>query len=454
MNISSIYGEFCQEIAEMDLPDDVMHHAKRSVIDWFAVTLLGGRQNPAKLIGNALKEELGVGSCTLLPSGIKTTPRNAALINGTASHTIEFDDIFRDGLYHPGSPIIAAALATAEIGKTVGEEFLRGIIGGYEISNRIAMAVVPEHYKFWHTTATVGFFGAATAASSILKLNSNQTAHALATVGSMAAGLQQAFRSDGMTKPIHAGRAAEGGLFAASIAREGAIGALDILEGELGFGNAMAKNVDWQTAIEGLGHDFTIMRMTQKNHAACGHVHAIIDAINELKHSEKFVVDEINYVLVGSYDKAREICGNSNPKTVYEAKFSAQYCTAIALVKGTALRTDDFTEKHLCDQKLKALMGKVRLETDDNCQSAFPKSRSARVEIGLKDGTILKHFAPTRKGDPDNPLTDGELSDKYSALVTPIMGDLQAAQLLENLWSLENIGSMQKFLETSFSKTN
>jgi len=436
------------------LPEDVTHHAKRATIDWFAVTVPGGNQNPAKLIGEAIKEELGSGTSTLLPSGIKTTPRNAALINGTASHTIEFDDIFRDGLYHPGSPIVAAALATAEIEKTTGEEFLRGVIGGYEISNRIARAVVPDHYQFWHTTGTVGFFGAAAAASSILKLNSYQTAHAIATVGSMAAGLQQAFRSDAMTKPIHAGRAAEGGVLAARFAKEGGIGALDILEGELGFGNAMSKNVDWKNAVEGLGRDFTITKMTQKNHAACGHVHAIIDAINALKSSEKFVLDEVKHVLVGSYEKAKEICGNSRPKTIYEAKFSAQYCAALALVKGTALRTDDFTESHLRDPKLKTLMGKIQLEIDDNCQSAFPKSRSARVEIRLKDGTVLNYLTPTRKGDPDNPLTDDELSDKYSALVRPSMGDLQATQLLEDLWSLENIGSMRKFIETKFRKSD
>jgi 2-methylcitrate dehydratase PrpD len=158
MTVISSYARFAVAARTMALPDAAVHHAKRSVVDWFAATLLGGLEPPATLMAEALAEDTGRGSATLLPSGMAATSRTAALINGTAAHTIEFDDIFRDGLYHPGAPVVAAALAAAEQAGAGGADFLRGVIAGYEISNRIAMAVVPAHYDWWHTTATVGFF--------------------------------------------------------------------------------------------------------------------------------------------------------------------------------------------------------------------------------------------------------------------------------------------------------
>lgn len=440
MTIVSRYAEFAVAIRDLDLPDAAVHHAKRSVIDWFAATLPGGLEAPATLITQALAEDTGRGGATLLPSGVAATARAAALINGTASHTIEFDDIFRDGLYHPGSPVVAAALAAAERAGASGEALLRGVISGYEISNRIAVAMVPAHYDWWHTTATVGFFGAAAASATILGLGEQQCAHALGTVGTMAAGLQQAFRADAMSKPIHAGRAAEGGLLATMIAARGVTGALDILEGERGFGNAMSIDVDWGPAVEGLGEDFTITRMTQKNHAACGHLHAAIDAVNVLRDAHGLTPGVIKRIDVGSYQKSKEICGNADPRTPYEAKFSTHYCAALALRNGAALRSRDFTPELLKDRELRRLMDLVSLEVDNECQAAFPKARSARVEIETADGRVLNHFAPTRRGDPDSPLSDEELADKYTDLAVPVIGAEGAARLLGQLWRLGELG--------------
>jgi 2-methylcitrate dehydratase PrpD len=440
MSIVSRYAAFAVATRAMDLPDAAVHHAKRSVIDWFAATLPGGLEAPATLITLALAEDTGRGDATLLPGGRAATARTAALINGAASHTIEFDDIFRDGLYHPGSPVVAAALAAAQRAGASGEELVRGVISGYEISNRIAAAMVPAHYDWWHTTATVGFFGAAAASATILGLDHKQAAHALGTVGTMAAGLQQAFRADAMSKPIHAGRAAEGGLLAAMIAAGGVTGALDILEGERGFGNAMGVDVDWASAVEGLGEDFTITRMTQKNHAACGHLHAAIDAVTVLRNAHGLAPGDIKRINVGSYQKSKEICGNADPRTPYEAKFSTHYCVALALRNGAALRTRDFTPALLDDPELRRLMALVTLAVDDGCQAAFPKARSARVEIETTDGRILKHFAPTRRGDPDSPLSDDELADKYTDLAAAVIGTDGAARLLGRLWALNDLG--------------
>src|SRR6187397_2316344 len=183
------------------LSADVIHHAKRAVIDWYAALLPGSRVAPATLLEQALAEDLDRGRARLA-SGRRATLRAAALINGAASHSVEFDDIYRDAGYHPGSPTISAALAAAQATAANGETFLRGVIVGYEVSTRIGEAVMPSHYRFWHTTGSVGCFGSAAAVATVLGCNRDQIAHALGTVGSFASGLQQAFRSQCMTKPL------------------------------------------------------------------------------------------------------------------------------------------------------------------------------------------------------------------------------------------------------------
>src|SRR6266567_4585995 len=220
MYVVERFAGFAESYRTMALAPRVLHHAKRAVIDWYAA-----------LLARALAEDLDRGE-SRLALGRHATVRAAALINGSAAHTVEVDDIFRDGIYHPGAPTIAAALALAQARGASGEAFLRAVIVGYEISTRIAAAMGRAHYKYWHNTGTIGCFGACAAAAELLRLDSMRFAHALATVATFSAGLQQAFRMDSMSKPLHAGRAAESGVTAAFAAGEGVTGSLDVLEGD------------------------------------------------------------------------------------------------------------------------------------------------------------------------------------------------------------------------------
>ena len=247
MHVVERFAAFAEDYRTQPIEPQVLHHAKRAVIDLYAALLPGAVVAPATLLERALAEELDHGAARLA-LGRKATVRAAALINGTAAHTVEVDDIFRDGIYHPGAPTIPAALALAQANGATGEAFLRAVIVGYEISTRIGAAMGRAHYKYWHNTGTIGCFGACAAAAELLGLERAKFAHALATVATFSAGLQQAFRMDSMSKPLHAGRAAEAGVTAALAAREGVTGSLDVLEGEAGYGRAMGM-----TARSGLG---------------------------------------------------------------------------------------------------------------------------------------------------------------------------------------------------------
>jgi 2-methylcitrate dehydratase PrpD len=417
------------------LPGEVIHHAKRAVIDWYASLLPGSRIAPATLLEQALADELDHGRARLA-SGRRATIRAAAVINGAASHAVEFDDIWRNAVYHPASPTISAALAAAQAHGAGGERFLRGVIVGYEVSTRIGEAIMPSHYKYWHTTGTVGTFGAAAAVATILGCTRGQFAHALGNAGTMAAGLQQAFRSEAMGKPLHGGHAAEAGALAALGAARGVTGVADILEGEVGLGAAMSVNPDWSKATRELGRDYHVTRVTFKNHGCCGHTFAALDAVIELRNRHRLAPKDIARVRIATYQGGLDIVDNPAPEGGYQAKFSLQYTAAHALVFGS-VRLNAFEPERLGHPEVRALMGRIECVADPELSKAFPRQRAARVEIETADGRRLAHFQPTRKGDPEIPLTDGELNDKFLELATPVVGEPAARALLERLWRLE-----------------
>ena len=418
------------------LPDEVRHHAKRALIDWFAALLPGTKIEPVTRLFRALADELGHGKATVYGINQRAPLRTAALLNGVASHTIEFDDIFRDAVYHPGCPVIAAALAAAQAREVDGDTLLRAIIVGYEVSTRIGVAVQPSHYRFWHTTGTIGTFGAAAAVATILKLDRKQFADAIGTAGTFAAALQQAFRSETQTKPLHAGHAAEAGALAAMGAAEGVTGAHDILEGPAGFGAAMSVEPNWASATDGLGSRYNITAMTFKNHGCCGHSFAPIDAALVLKKEHGFTPDDIEKINICTYKASVDITGRWNVDTAFDGRFSTPYTVASAMVHGS-VRLDSVTPERLTDRNVHALMQRVTMEIDPQCEAAFPGRRSANVSISLKDGRQFEHYQPTRKGDPDMPLSDLELTEKYYELTTPVIGKPPADKLLSAIWDAD-----------------
>src|SRR5438309_1728654 len=417
MHVVERFANWAADWRSQPISKDVAHHARRAVIDWHAALLPGLVVPPATMLKKALNAN---------------DPRTVALINGSAAHTVEVDDIYRDGIYHPGAPTIAAAHA-------LGFErpnFLRSVIVGYEISTRIGALMGRAHYKYWHNTGTIGCFGAAAASSENLQLDAKRFAHALATVATFAAGLQQAFRMDSMSKPLHAGRAAEAGVTAALAAREGVTGSLDVIEGEAGFGRAMADGPDWQEALATLGRDFHVTRMTFKNHACCGHAFAAIDGALALQAKMGLRPAEIERVRVGTYRAGLEVAHYEAPRTPAEARFSMKYVVATALTHGS-VRLAAFESPRLENEETRSLMKRISVAIDPELDAGFPQQRAARVAIEARGGRREELLQPTRVGDPEAPLSDRALEDKYMELAGPVLGEGPARKLLERLWRLE-----------------
>jgi len=427
------YGAYIAKAAQQAQSADVQHHTKRALLDWTGALIAGGNLPTADLLRKAYADELlapgaGHAPCSIAGSTAKAQLRAAAFINGTLSHLAEYDDIYRDGAYHPASPTISPAFALAQARGLGRDALLKAITAGYEVSTRIGSAVQPSHYKYFHTTGTAGVFGAAAACAALVQLSADEACHAMATAGTFASGLQQAFRSDAMTKPMHGGHAAEVGLSAALAAAAGMTGTPDLLEGEAGFGAAMSAGARWGEALDGLGTDFNITRMTFKNHGCCGHTFPAIDGAAALQAQHRIAPDTIKAIRIGAYKAGVEVCAYRRPQSAFEAKFSLTYTVAARLVLGR-VRELAFMPDTLANPQIRALEDKITVHEAPACTQHFPKKRSAQIEIELLSGEIFSRHQDTRHGDPDDPLTDEELLDKFYELTTPRIGRAHAEAL-------------------------
>lgn len=434
MLATQVFARFAHETAQRALPPEVLHHAQRAVVDWYASLYPGLAMPAVQVLEATMTEDLDRGDARLA-RGRAATPRAAALINGTAAHAAEVDDSFRDAMYHPGAATIAAALAAGQAMQSSGSDFLRAVVLGYEVSTRIGVVMGRPHYAFWHNTGTMGSFGAAAAAASLLRLSEEAFAHALALAATFTAGLQQAFRTEAMAKPLHAGRAAEAGVLAAQLAAGGMRSSLDVLEGEAGLGRAMGEGPDWSQVGATLGTDFHITRLTFKNHVGCGHTFPAIDGALALQQAHGFSHADIESVHLGVYRPTLDIAPHVDPQNADQARFSLHYMVASALVHGS-VRLSAFEPERLNDVATRLLMHRITRALDPEVDAGFPGRRAARVTVTLRDGRVLSHLQPDRKGDPELPLSDADLEGKLIELAAPVVGDTEARALLTRIWAL------------------
>ncbi len=395
--------------------------ARRALLDWFATMLPGSNQETSLALLRAVELEDAPGRAVCYADGATRSPRAAALLNATASHIVEFDDIFRDGGYHPGSSTIAAALALAQhLSRPLGD-LHRAIIGGYDVGCRISLAVQPSHYAFWHTTATIGTMGSAVACAMLLKCDAEKIAHAISLASSFAGGHQQNLKNGGMAKALHAGHAAEAGMLAAFAAASGMTGSPDALHGKTGYAAATSASMgDWATALKGLGERNPIEQMTIKNHGCCGHIFPAIDGLRLMRQRHGFTWSDIRSITIDGYDATKSMCDRPDPKNAADARFSTQYCIAADMVLG-AVRLSAFEDAALDNPDIRALMPNVSVNVDPTLASLYPKQRMAKLAVQLKDGRYFDHLQETRKGDPENPLSLEELVQKFDELAGSVL---------------------------------
>lgn len=449
-NLSRIYSKFATEIQFEDLPPEVVLQAKKCILDFLGVALVGSTTELASIVFDYFSEIAGKSETTVIGKKRRVPAINAALMNGVFAHVLELDDGHRWSGIHPGSPTIPAALAAAELLGTLGRELIVATVVGYEITLRIGKAINPSHLlRGFHSTGTVGPFGAAAAAGRILGLNSEKMVQALGLAGLHAAGLLQVMEEGGMAKAFHPGKAASGGLFSAQMAMKGAMAPEQIFEGEKGFFRAMSDKTESKWLTKGLGTQFEMNNIYFKIHSSCRHIHPAIDALLKILREHPLSPDRIERIRVETYPVAIQFCGHElgeGTLTTADAKLSLPFSLALAVFNGSC-DTDVFNQRELARAEVRGLTERIELAASEKWENLYPEKRGASVSVWI-NGKVLKSEVDLARGEPEDPISTDELYKKFQTNATQVIPIEQAQRLQEVIMDLERIpvSTMTKLL--------
>jgi 2-methylcitrate dehydratase PrpD len=412
------------------LPGPVRHEAKRALVNFLGCAIGASRHDTVSRALAALSPFAGPPQATLLGRSERLDCLHAALLNGMASHTFDFDDTHLKTIIHPSGPVAAALLALAEYLPVSGGAWIHAFALGVEVECRVGSAVYPSHYDVgWHITGTAGVFGAAAAAGRLLGLSEAQLVWALGIAATQASGLREMFGS--MCKPLHPGLAARNGMVAALLARENFTSTTQGIEGRRGFANVLATERDYARITGGLGETWELAANSYKPFACGIVVHPVIDACLQLRSEQRLDADRIEAIELTVHPLVLELTGKKTPRVGLEGKFSVFHSAAVAIIDGAAGEAQ-YSDARVADPRVVALRARVVAVVDP----ALAED-AAWVRISLKDGRMLERFVAHALGSLARPMSDRDLEDKFRALCAPILAAEAIERLLSACWQLE-----------------
>lgn len=427
-------------LAAGHVSDSATTWAKHALLDWFGVTIAGSREDLAPL----LLEEFGGkdGPVTLVALGARAKAHDAALINGTLSHALDYDDVNADMGGHPTAPVAAAALALGEaLGKS-GRDVLLAFIAGYEVECQIGAMAGQSHYrKGFHATGTFGTFGATAASARLMGLDAQQTAVALGIAASEAAGLKYNFGT--MTKPLHVGKAAMNGVIAARLAGRGFTARDDAIEGPQGFAYTQVPEFTPRAIRPDAAAPFEVEANLFKYHAACYLTHSTIEAIRDLKRRHNIGLGDVEKITLKVDPGHLKVCDIPEPKTGLEIKFSIRHLAAMALGGEDTAALGTYSDEMANRADYRAGSRRVTLDTVPLPQE---HRHGAAVAIVLKDGREL--LAETNVGIPASDVAaQGEkLRAKFHSLAEPVIGRARTGEALRLIERFETLDSLKPLM--------
>lgn len=415
--------EFAASLPVQAIPKLAFDNARRCLLDAIGCGLFGASQPWSEIMAAQMFMEKSQGASTIFGHASPLSAPAAALCNGTAIHGFELDDLLSAAVIHPGTVIVPAVLAAAEGRDTRGEELLRAIIIGYEVTARIslAMGMAASHQGF-HKTSVVGPVASAIAVGCVLKLNASQITCAAGIAASMASGVKAyaASGGGGMVKRMHAGWAASSGVRAALLARDGFTGPAGAIEGRYGLLDTFSHaSMNAENLTQGLGESWAINDVWFKVYPICGWIQGVVQLLgamrNEGNQGQPYVPEQIRKVVVGT--SAFAVKGNSNPKPAdtMDAQYSIPYCTALALTRDAG-DPRSFETAGYTDAGLLSLASRVETRVDDECEAVYPQQFGSRVQLYLANGEVTEALTLNPHGTPADPCSDAELAAKFRRL--------------------------------------
>ncbi|MFV0534954.1 MAG: MmgE/PrpD family protein [Cumulibacter sp.] len=418
-----------------DIPDEVRMVAKSSLLDWIGVSLAAVHSDPMRGLREVLNPAAVPGNATLIGGG-STSPMLAARLNGTAGHVLDFDDVL-SSFGHPTVPVLPAALALAEEHGASGDALLRAFIGGIETESRVSDMVGARHYEVgFHSTATLGIFGAAAASAKLLGLDPEKTVTALGLASISSSGLKSAFGSWG--KSLQVGHAASEGLIAAQLAQAGATGPGTRLDGAQGYLRTHRVPDDPTIIADQLAapaDEWRTLGMLFKYHASCYGTHSSIESLRRLR-GEAGDAD-VRAIRLGVSSRHIGMCDQTDARTELQGKFSLAFTSGLAWVRGSAGEAD-FHPASMADAQVQDVAARVHVLEDP----ARPFS-TTEVEVEFNDGRTLTSAIDMTIPAPVSELQDqwGRLEQKFRSLTEPLLEAAVVDALVDAARNDDDLGS-------------
>ena len=423
------------------IPRDVRTVAKHCLLDWLGVSLAGSREEAGRIVAEEALEQGGAPQATLIGVGSRTSIAQAALVNGTASHALDYDDVHFAFLGHPTVTVLPAVVALAERDARNGKDLITAFVAGVEVGSRIGQYVTEAHYaRGYHATGTLGTFSAAAATARMLGLDGETCATALGIAATQAAGLKSMFGT--MCKPLHAGMAARNGQYAALLAKRGFSAGRDAIECGQGFADTQSPVVEAEGVLDDFGERFHTRDMLFKYHAACYGTHASIEALTRLRDAHDIDWRRVGKVEIRVPSRNLKVCNLPEPRTGLEAKFSLRQVSAMALAGKTTSNVAGYNDEICVDPELVGLRGKTRVVGDDGLARG-----TSEVIVSMNDGVAYREFGNVSVPSRDLDSQARRLEDKFVTLASPVIGDGKALEIVDLVHRLEQLESMDALLQ-------
>jgi 2-methylcitrate dehydratase PrpD len=446
MNIAESLAKMIYDLQFNDLSEEVIDRTKYLALDFIGLAARGNTFESSQPIHELIRLYGGKGKGIVIGSkDLSPFPQYAALANGSASHSLELDDVINEASLHPAVAVFPTAFALADEHEKSGKDLILASVIGYEVMGLLGKALNPTsvYARGFHPTGIVGAFAAAAVASKLMGLTMEQTVNALGTVGSQAAASMEFLNTGSWTKRLHPGWAAHNGIIAAQLAKAGFTGPKSIIEGDKGFARAYSYDFNLEDMnTEFSNSDNFILKTSIKPHACCRYKQGPLDIVLDIVKTHDLKPSDIQKINVHIVQTGLPIVAfpeedKRNPQSSVDAQFSMHFGAAVAVLYRKTL-LEQYDDQVVRLPEVKELMEKVYCFRGEDLEKEFPKKWPARVEIETSKGTFSDKI-DYPKGDPENPLTWEEMITKFNYVSAPIYDENQQQQIVSEVRKLEGI---------------
>jgi len=433
-NATRDLAAFASRLTFEDIPHEVVERMKDCVLDSIGRCLHGVTLPWTRKVQEMVLAEGALPAASIFGGGGRTSVSQAVLVNGTAGHAFELDDIHKESIVHPGSLAMPVAMALAEAaGSAGGRGLITAMVAGYEVGTRVGNAATMSLFlRGFHPQGTSGAFVAAATAGRMLGLDPAQMQHTLGIVGSQAGGLMAA-QEGAMVKRFHCGRAAQSGVYSALLARRGFTGITNVLEAPYGgFLSSLSDNPAPARLTAGLGTTWETANVGYKPHASVTSIHTALDALADLMRENQLVADDIERVDAGLSHMTHVHCAwRYQAQGVTAAQMNLYYGLAVIALDGAAF-VEQYREDRLRDPRIFDFIGRIHASVDPGIEAMGPAFRhAARLKVATRDGRVVTREILHRRGSPENPLKPGDIEYKFRNVARSCLAPRRLERVIE-----------------------